>query len=337
MTEMTALDNRNILLRTEGLTKHFTQSEGLFGRRQQVVRAVDDVNLEIRAGETFGLVGESGSGKTTLGKMILRLIEPTQGRVWLDGGEVTALAGRDLQTFRAQAQMVFQDPYSSLNPRMKVRDIVGEPLVVHRGMKGAQLDAEVARLLELVHLNSAQMERMPHEFSGGQRQRIGIARALALQPRLLVLDEPTSALDVSVQAQVVQLLDELRRELGLTFIFISHDLALVSLLCDRIGVMYLGRLVEVAPAVQLFDAPSHPYSRALLASVPRLEPGTLNAPAIGDMGASASLPTGCRFHPRCPHSIAGVCDRLDPALLSLGAESAVACHLYDRATQEQTA
>jgi oligopeptide/dipeptide ABC transporter ATP-binding protein len=328
---------RDVLLRTEGLTKHFAQSEGFFVRRQQIVRAVDDVNIEIHAGETFGLVGESGSGKTTLGKMILRLIEPTAGRVWLDGREVTALREQELPEFRAQAQMVFQDPYSSLNPRMRVRDIVGEPLVVHRGMKGAEIDAEVARLLELVHLNPDQMERMPHQFSGGQRQRIGIARALALRPRLLVLDEPTSALDVSVQAQVVQLLDELRRELGLTFIFISHDLALVSLLCDRIGVMYLGRLVEVAPAAQLFADPSHPYSRALLASVPRLEPGTLHAPPIGDSGAAADLPSGCRFHPRCLHSIAGVCDRLDPALRALDPHHAVACHLYDPTAREAIA
>jgi oligopeptide/dipeptide ABC transporter ATP-binding protein len=327
----------DVLLRTEGLTKHFSHGEGLFARRQQVVRAVDDVNLEIRAGETFGLVGESGSGKTTLGKLILRLIEPTAGRVWLDGREVTALAAKELQTFRAQAQMVFQDPYSSLNPRMKVRDIVGEPLVVHRGMKGAVLDAEVARLLELVHLNPAQMERMPHEFSGGQRQRIGIARALALHPRLLVLDEPTSALDVSVQAQVVQLLDELRRELRLTFIFISHDLALVSLLCDRIGVMYLGQLVEIAPAAALFADPSHPYSRALLASVPRLAPGTLNAPPIGDLAATSGIPAGCRFHPRCPQRIPGLCDRSDPALLPLHPGHAVACHLYDAAAQEKIA
>ena len=335
MSEGITLDD--VLLRTEGLTKHFAHSEGLFARRQQIVRAVDDVTLEVRSGETFGLVGESGSGKTTLGKMILRLIEPTEGHVWLDGREITALDAKELRAFRAQAQMVFQDPYSSLNPRMKVRDIIGEPLVVHRGMKGAELDAEVARLLELVHLNPGQMERMPHEFSGGQRQRIGIARALALHPRLLVLDEPTSALDVSVQAQVVQLLGELRQELDLTFIFISHDLALVSLLCDRIGVMYLGRLVEVAPAAQLFEDPSHPYSRALLASVPRLEPGTLHAPPIGDMGAAEALPEGCRFHPRCFHSIAGVCDRIDPALLALDPGHAVACHLYDPRTREQIA
>lgn len=327
----------NVLLRTKGLTKHFAHSEGLLSRRQQVVRAVDAVDLEIRAGETFGLVGESGSGKTTLGKMILRLIEPTAGSVWLDGREITALGAKELQSFRAQAQMVFQDPYSSLNPRMKVRDIVGEPLVVHRGMQGAVLDQEVARLLELVHLDPGQMVRKPHEFSGGQRQRIGIARALALEPRLLVLDEPTSALDVSVQAQVVKLLDELRRTLGLTYIFISHDLALVSLLCDRIGVMYLGRLVEVAPAGQLFAAPSHPYSRALLASVPRLAPGSFVAPPIGDTGSASALPTGCRFHPRCEQRIVGLCDVVDPALLALSEEHGVACHLYDRSTMEKIA
>ena len=327
----------DVLLRTEGLTKHFVHQDGLLSRRQRTVKAVDNVTFEVRRGETFGLVGESGSGKTTLGKLILRLIEPTGGRVRLDNQDVTRLTGEDLRNFRAQAQMVFQDPYSSLNPKMKVRDIVGEPLVVHRGMSGADLDAEVGRLLELVHLNPAQMERKPHEFSGGQRQRIGIARALALNPRLLILDEPTSALDVSVQAQVVQLLDELRQELGLTFVFISHDLALVSLLCDRIGVMYLGRLVEVAPTDQLFRDPGHPYTRALLASVPRLEPGTLYAPPLGDIGAAGGQPTGCRFHPRCPHRIPGVCERVDPALLRLSPDHAVACHLFDQSTAKEIA
>jgi oligopeptide/dipeptide ABC transporter ATP-binding protein len=335
MIETELMDD--VLLRTEGLTKHFIQNDGFLSRHTRTVRAVDDVTFEVRRGETFGLVGESGSGKTTLGKLILRLIEPTRGEIWLDNRDVTTLAGEELRTFRAQAQMVFQDPYSSLNPKMKVRDIVGEPLVVHRGLSGTELDAEVARLLELVHLNPAQMERKPHEFSGGQRQRIGIARALALRPRLLILDEPTSALDVSVQAQVVQLLDELRQQLGLTFVFISHDLALVSLLCDRIGVMYLGRLVEVAPTEQMFRDPAHPYTRALLASVPRLEPGTLNAPPIGDIGAGGGQPTGCRFHPRCPHRMPGVCDRVDPALIRLGVDHAVACHLFDQATAEKIA
>jgi oligopeptide/dipeptide ABC transporter ATP-binding protein len=327
----------DILLRTEGLTKHFVQSDGFLSRRRRTVRAVDDVTLEVRRGETFGLVGESGSGKTTLGKLILRLIEPTGGSVRLENQDVTTLSGADLRAFRAQAQMVFQDPYSSLNPKMKIRDVVGEPLVVHRRLAGQALDAEVARLLELVHLNPAQMERKPHEFSGGQRQRIGIARALALRPRLLILDEPTSALDVSVQAQVVELLDELRRELGLTFVFISHDLALVSLLCDRIGVMYLGRLVEVAPTEQLFRDPGHPYTRALLASVPRLEPGTLHAPPIGDIGSMSGLPTGCRFHPRCPHRIPGLCDQVDPALLRPSPDHAVACHLFDEAVTKEIA
>ncbi|MCC6791187.1 MAG: ABC transporter ATP-binding protein [Thermomicrobiales bacterium] len=326
----------DVLLRTENLSKRFIQSSGFRGRRVHDVPAVDEVSVEVRQGETFGLVGESGSGKTTLGKLVLRLIDPTEGRVWFEDQEVTNLAGDALRGFRTRAQMVFQDPYSSLNPRMKVRDIVGEPLLVHQGLRGEALDREVGRLLELVHLNPAQAERRPHEFSGGQRQRIGIARALALRPRLLILDEPTSALDVSVQAQVVHLLDEIRRELGLTYVFISHDLALVSLLCDRIGVMYLGRLVEVAATADLFRDPQHPYTQALLESAPRLEPGTLNAPAIGER-RGAGVPPGCRFHPRCPFSIPGLCDRTEPALLASGPSRAVACHLHGAAEKADVA
>jgi oligopeptide/dipeptide ABC transporter ATP-binding protein len=283
-------------------------------------------------GESFGLVGESGSGKTTLGKLVLRLLEPTAGRVWIDGRDISGLSRTELLDVRSRAQMVFQDPYSSLNPKMSVREIVGEPLAIHRGMGGEALRREVERLLELVQLNPAQATRRPHEFSGGQRQRIGIARALALNPALLVLDEPTSALDVSVQAQVVQLLERLRRDLGLTYLFISHDLALVSLLCDRIGVMYLGRLVEVAPAADLFRAPHHPYTRALLDSVPRLEAGGLVAPPTGEAQPGPGQ-TGCPFFPRCPERIGGVCDRSVPILAPAGERHTVACHLYAPASE----
>lgn len=278
----------DIVLRTEHLSKTFVPMS-TFGRRTgHEVLAVDDISLEIRRGETFGLVGESGSGKTTLGKVILRLIEPTSGRIWVNGRDVTGLDGSGLQRFREQAQMVFQDPYSSLNPKMTMRQIVGEPLLIHRGLKGDAAKTEIVQLLELVGLNAQQMDRRPHEFSGGQRQRIGIARALALRPSLLILDEPTAALDVSVQAHIVQLLVQLQKELDLTMIFISHDLALVSLLCDRIGVMYRGRLVETESSDKLFRHPQHPYTKVLLASVPQLEPGTLVAPPLEiDLGAIA--------------------------------------------------
>lgn len=278
----------DIVLRTEHLSKTFVPMS-TFGRRTgHEVLAVDDISLEIRRGETFGLVGESGSGKTTLGKVILRLIEPTSGRIWVNGRDVTGLDGSGLQRFREQAQMVFQDPYSSLNPKMTMRQIVGEPLLIHRGLKGDAAKTEIVQLLELVGLNAQQMDRRPHEFSGGQRQRIGIARALALRPSLLILDEPTAALDVSVQAHIVQLLVQLQKELDLTMIFISHDLALVSLLCDRIGVMYRGRLVETESSDKLFRHPQHPYTKVLLASVPQLEPGTLVAPPLEiDLGAMA--------------------------------------------------
>ena len=259
------------LLEVRHLTKEFSRKKGLFGKGT-TVRAVDDVSFTIEKGETFGLVGESGSGKTTTGRCILRLIEPTSGEVLFDGRDVLALSRGDLRRARRDMQIVFQDPYSSLNPRMRVADIVEEPLIIHRLGSKVERRARVKELFALVGLNPDHLERYPHEFSGGQRQRIGLARALALNPSLIVADEPVSALDVSVQAQVVNLLMELQQRLGLTYLFIAHDLRLVEHICTRTAVMYLGRIVEMGETAKLFSAPQHPYTRALLSAIPVPDP-----------------------------------------------------------------
>jgi len=260
------------LLDVRGLVKDFAARATLFGRRPPV-RAVDDVSFTIVAGETFGLVGESGSGKTTTGRCVLRLIEPTAGEITFKGTDVRGLNASELRRARRDFQIVFQDPYSSLNPRMRVGQIVEEPLVIHRLGDGRDRTEKVRSLFELVGLDPSAVAKYPHEFSGGQRQRIGLARALALDPSLVVADEPVSALDVSVQAQVVNLLLDLQERLGLTYLFIAHDLRLVRQVCSRVAVMYRGRIVELAPAQQVFDAPAHPYTRALLSAIPQLEPG----------------------------------------------------------------
>jgi peptide/nickel transport system ATP-binding protein len=290
------------LLRVEGLTKHFPVTRGLLGRTLGLVRAVDDVSFDIAPGETLGLVGESGSGKTTVGRAILRLIEPTSGRVLFEGVDMAHADAGELRRLRRHLQVIFQDPYSSLNPRHRVIDIVGEPLEVHGLAHGAEIERRVADLLERVGLSRAYLNRYPHEFSGGQRQRLGIARAIALEPRLVVCDEPVSALDVSIQAQVVNLLKELRRELGLAYLFIAHDLSVVRHLSHRIAVMYLGELVELAPAARLFAAPAHPYTRALLSAIPVPDPTRRNRRLIlsGDIPSPLNPPAGCRFHTRCP-------------------------------------
>ncbi len=276
------------LLQVEHLVKEF--SRGGFLRRGPGVRAVDDVSFEISKGETFGLVGESGSGKTTTGRCILRLIEPTSGQVTFDGRDVLGLGASDLRSARRNFQIVFQDPYSSLNPRMRVGDIVEEPLIIHRDGGKDERAARVDDLFELVGLSRDQRQRYPHEFSGGQRQRIGLARALALNPSFIVLDEPVSALDVSVQAQVVNLLLDLQERLGLTYLFIAHDLRLVRQVCSRIGVMYRGRLLEVGTSADVFERPAHPYTRALLSAIPHLEPGARLERIPFDAAAFTPLP-----------------------------------------------
>jgi oligopeptide transport system ATP-binding protein len=290
------------LLRVDHLTKHFPVTRGLLGRTVGAVRAVDDVSFAIGSSETLGLVGESGSGKTTVGRSILRLIEPTSGSVVFDGTDVLAAEPAELRRLRRSMQVIFQDPYSSLNPRLRVVDLVGEALEVHGLTRGAETEKRVSELLRRVGLSPSSLNRYPHEFSGGQRQRIGVARAIALEPKLIICDEPVSALDVSIQAQVVNLLQDLGRELGLSYLFIAHDLSVVRHLSHRVAVMYLGELVELAPVKRLFAAPAHPYTRALLSAIPVPDPKRerRHLALAGDIPSPLNPPSGCRFHTRCP-------------------------------------
>ncbi len=319
-----------VLLEVLDLVKHYPVTAGVFSREVGRVRAVDGVSFEIREGETLGLVGESGCGKTTVGRTLLRLEEPTSGRVRVRGVELGELGSAELREMRRSLQMVFQDPMSSLNPRMTVRDIVGEPLAVHGLAKGEALDERVIELLEKVGIPGPWRNRYPHEFSGGQRQRIGVARALALGPRLIVCDEAVSALDVSVQAQVLNLLIDLREELGLSYLFISHDLSVVRHISDRIAVMYLGQIVELATTKQLFEGAAHPYTRALLSAIPVPDP-TRSVERIvleGDVPSPIAPPPGCRFHTRCPAAM-DRCRQDEPPAVQLEDDHVVRCFLVE--------
>jgi oligopeptide/dipeptide ABC transporter ATP-binding protein len=318
------------LLQVRDLKTHFTVRGGTLGRRPARVRAVDGVSFEIRRGETLGLVGESGCGKSTLGRTVLRLIEPTSGSIRFGGRELVDLPAPQLRSLRRRMQLIFQDPYASLNPRMTVREIVGEGLAIHRIGPRAERDRRVAQLLEKMGLGRDVADRYPHEFSGGQRQRIGIARALALEPDFIVADEPISALDVSIQAQIVNLLVELQREMGLTYLFIAHDLKIVEYVSDRVAVMYLGRIVELASAADLYRRPTHPYTRALLSAVPVPDPERRRERMIlrGDVPSPMDPPAGCPFHPRCPWAF-DRCRRETPPLYDVGGGHVVACFLAE--------
>jgi peptide/nickel transport system ATP-binding protein len=317
------------LLATRDLRTHFKVFSSVLRRVVNVVRAVDGVDLSVDAGEVLGIVGESGSGKTTTGKTILKLIEPTGGQIRFEQRDITHLSPAEMMPLRRQMQIIFQDPLSSLNPRMTVGRILAAPFEIHRVASGSEVRDRVAGLLRMVGLAPEAALRYPHEFSGGQRQRIGIARALALHPRLVIADEPVSALDVSIQAQILNLLQRLQDELGLTYILISHNLGVVSHICDRVVVMYLGRIVESAPREALFYDPKHPYTEALLSAVPIPEPGRARKRVVltGDVPSPARPPSGCAFHPRCPRAMPR-CSLESPALTSLPDGHQVACHLY---------
>ena len=321
------------LLQASGLVKHYEVETGSFFRRTKTpLRAVDGVDLTIDAGETLGLVGESGCGKSTLGRLLIRLIPATAGRVVFDGRDINSLNAAALRKARWGMQIVFQDPFGALNPRMSVEETVMEPLLIHGSRRSAETRNTVARMLEMVGLPASARTRFPHEFSGGQRQRIGIARALVLRPKLVVCDEPVSALDVSVQAQIVNLLSDLQAELGLTYLFIAHDLGVVKHISTRVAVMYLGKVVEVGEKRALYAQPRHPYTQALLASVPVTHPSRRRrgvagqARLGGDIPSAMAPPPGCRFHTRCPH-VMPVCRIEEPAMRPCGPDQQAACHL----------
>lgn len=319
------------LLKVEGLKQYYPVSDGLFGTKA-FVKAVDGVDFEVKKGEVFGIVGESGCGKSTLGKAICKLIEPTDGKIILDGEDIRGYNSKKMRSVRKKVQMVFQDPYASLNPRMSIHDILAEPLQIHGLVQGKQeIDEAVVRLLREVGMDDYHARRYPHEFSGGQRQRIGIARALAVRPQLIIADEPVSALDVSIQSQVLNLMSKLKKEYHLTYIFIAHDLSVVEHISDRIGVMYLGNFVEEANKDNLYKNPMHPYTQALLSAVPIPDPTVKKERIIleGSIPSAINPPSGCKFHTRCPKCME-ICKKEAPKKYQVGEDHFVYCHLYDK-------
>lgn len=318
-----------VLVEVKNLVKHFAMEHDFLGRPTQFLKAVDDVSFSVNKREAFGLVGESGCGKTTIGKMLVNLYEPTKGQIIFEGTDLTALSAAKRREYCKDIQLIFQDPYASLNPRMTVGDIIAEPILINKLLPKDQIEKRVTYLLNCVGLANHQRNRYPHEFSGGQRQRVGIARALAVEPKLIVCDEPVSALDVSIQAQVLNLLGELKDEFGLTYIFIAHGLNVVKHISDRIGVMYLGKLVEVAPKKELFSNPLHPYTRALLSAIPSVDPSKKKQRIIlsGDVPSPINLPDGCRFCSRCNDKMNN-CDNQEPILQEVSPGHFVSCFLY---------
>ncbi|MHB8075265.1 ABC transporter ATP-binding protein [Desulfosporosinus fructosivorans] len=330
MNEDVTLGKEEIILEVKDLVKHFPMGGGFFGQNQKVVHAVNGISFKVMKGETLGIVGESGCGKSTAGRTIIRLYEPTSGQIIFEGQDVTKAEGNDLLNLRRQMQMIFQDPYASLNPRMTVGDIVGEGLDIHKLASGQARTDRIYELLEVIGLNPEHANRFPHEFSGGQRQRIGIARALSVNPRLIICDEPISALDVSIQAQIVNMLEELQEKLGLTYLFIAHDLSMVKHISHRIAVMYLGRIVELADSFELYKNPQHPYTQALLSAIPipdpRVEATRKRIVVSGTVPSPIDPPSGCYFRTRCPYAKA-VCSEQVPQLKELGSNHIAACHL----------
>ncbi|MGL5351613.1 ABC transporter ATP-binding protein [Cetobacterium sp.] len=321
------------LLEIKDLRKHFNIKNSIFEKKRKILKAVDGISLEIRKGETLGLVGESGCGKTSLGRTIVKLYEPTSGDIIYDGKNLTNLNFQEMKSFRRKIQMIFQDPYASLNPRQTIGDIIKEPMEIHNLYDKNERDKKVLEILELVGLNNTHMSRYPHEFSGGQRQRVGIARALACNPEFIVCDEPISALDVSIQAQIINTLEELQEKLGLTYLFIAHDLSMVKHISDRVGIMYLGKLVELAESDTVYETPLHPYTEALLSAIPIPDPDiSLKKERIileGDIPTPINPSGGCRFKSRCPKAFEK-CQIVEPELREVKENHKVACHLYNK-------
>jgi oligopeptide/dipeptide ABC transporter ATP-binding protein len=332
---------REPLIRLEGIKKYFPITRGIiFQKHIGDVHAVDGVDLEVYPGETLGLVGETGCGKSTLARVVMRLFKPTEGKLYFEGQDISDLKGKELRELRRNLQMIFQDPFASLDPRKTVGTIISEPFRIHKTVPKDKIKGEVQELMELVGLNPEHYNRFPHAFSGGQRQRIGVARALALKPKLIVCDEPVSALDVSIQAQIINLLEDLQEELNLTYLFIAHDLSIVKHVSDRVAVMYLGRIVEMAPGDGLYLNPKHPYTGALLSAVPIPDPRLASQKKRiileGDVPSPIDPPSGCRFHPRCPRAQFPTCREEDPQLESFHEGQVAACHfpLEDRAIMD---
>ncbi len=325
-----SMNTKTHMVEVHNLTMEFVRRDRKFGQQKQRIRAIDDVSLEIFHGETMGVVGESGCGKTTLGRCLLRLLKPVSGKVIFDGRDIMALSMSNLRPLRREMQMVFQNPFSSLDPRMNVLNLVSEPLRTHTDLRGNELSRQVEDLLIEVGLSSEHIKRFPHQMSGGQAQRVALARALALNPKFLVLDEPTSALDVSVQAQIINLLVELQQRHSLTYLFISHDLGVVQHISDRIAVMYLGQIVEMALSEDIFNSPQHPYTQALLSSTPVPDPDSVGERIIleGAVPNPANPPPGCRFHTRCPY-VMDICSKEEPRNYFVGEDHRAACHLLN--------
>ncbi len=325
--------NNEILIEVKNLKKYFVKNKGLIKKQLEITKAVDDVSFYIRKGETLGLVGESGCGKSTTGRTVLRLYEPTAGEILYNGKNIARLSRDQMMPYRKKMQMIFQDPYASLNARMTVSDIIGEPMDIHHLASGKERQEKIYQLLDTVGLNKDHAARYPHEFSGGQRQRIGIARSLAVDPEFIICDEPISALDVSIQAQVVNMLEDLQEERGLTYLFIAHDLSMVKHISDRVGVMYLGSLVEVANSKELYANPVHPYTQALLSSIPIPDPDIAEASnrivLEGDVPSPVNPPSGCKFRTRCRYAM-DICKEVSPALKEVGKEHFAACHLLNK-------
>ncbi|EHI98668.1 oligopeptide/dipeptide ABC transporter, ATPase subunit [Clostridium sp. DL-VIII] len=321
----------DILIEVKDLKKYFPVKSGIVNNKNNVIKAVDGVSLEIKRGETFGLVGESGCGKSTLGRTITRLYDVTDGDIFFEGTNIAKLSKKQMREYYKKMQIIFQDPYSSLNPYMNAKELIDEPLALHTNLSKAERTEKIENLLQIVGLKKADMEKFPHEFSGGQCQRIGIARAVSTNPDFVLCDEPISALDVSIQAQVVNMLEDLQKEMGLTYLFVAHDLSMVKHISDRIGVMYLGSIVEIGRSNDLYKNPLHPYTKGLLSSIPIADPKKAKEAASniieGDIPSPMNVPSGCRFHTRCPHA-KPICSETAPTLKVMEDEHIVACHLY---------